>query len=98
LCRKAGQAQRRVGRDGAALAHNLVDARGRHPEFQRQPVRAHLERDKKLFAQHFPRMNGAHFIGRIHYASSSVTCAIFHTHEDGANRVTAIARWILTLR
>lgn len=61
------QPECRVRRYGAAFAHDVVDARGRHLELQRQRMRAHIQGNKELFAQHFARMNGTHFICGAHF-------------------------------
>lgn len=58
----ARQAHGRVGRDRAALQHDVVDPRSGHAQGLRQRVRAQSQGLQEIFLQDFPRVDGSHAI------------------------------------
>src|SRR4029453_5662407 len=59
------QAERSLGGDRAALAHDLRDARRGDAELDREAVRAHREGLQELLAQNFPRMDRGDYLLRL---------------------------------
>jgi hypothetical protein len=82
-----GQSQGRVGRNGTPFPHDLVDARRRHLELQRQRMGAHPQRPEKLLPQNFARMNGTHLVGRIHRSVSSMIIDDLHVKSIARTRM-----------
>jgi hypothetical protein len=48
--------------NAAPLAHNVVDARGRHIQGLGECVGTHAQRNQKIFPENFAGMNRAHAI------------------------------------
>jgi len=64
----ACESERRVWRERAFLANDVVDARCIRPQFARERVYGEAERNEELFAEHFAGMDGLEFHGRTSLA------------------------------
>ena len=66
----AGEAERRICRDGPLLKHDLVDPAGRHVDVTRHATLAEPKRNQELLSQDFAGVNIRKFGHRSHLSKS----------------------------